>query len=109
MTNVTRAATRHRAGLGPRTGLLSLLPALALGATVALTALQAAKVPHVLYRGAHGFRRGVAGNVHSATGSSKKAADWIGDKSTRVVEKHYLKTRQDDLSATAELVARKGE
>src|ERR1700741_1268265 len=47
MTNVTRAATRHRAGLGARTGLLSLLPALALGATVALTALQAAKVPHV--------------------------------------------------------------
>lgn len=70
---------------------------------------EAAGVTRLLYRGAHGFRRGIAGNVHSVTGSSKKAADWIGDKSTRVVEKHYLKVRKDDLSETALLVAREGK
>lgn len=63
-------------------------------------------VPRELYRGAHGFRRGIAGDVHNATGSSKKAAGWIGDKSTRVVEKHYLLDREDELRATAALVGK---
>lgn len=64
-----------------------------------------AGVPRVLYRGAHGFRRGIAGDVHHVTGSSKKAANWIGDKSTRVVEKHYLLDRDDALRETANLVS----
>lgn len=58
----------------------------------------------VKYRGAHGFRRGVAGDVHARTGSSKKAAEWIGDKSVKVVEKHYLLEREEELRKTADLV-----
>lgn len=63
-----------------------------------------AGVESIAYRGAHGFRRGIAGDVHSATGSEKQAADWIGDKSVRIVRDHYLLTRGDELRKTAELV-----
>lgn len=63
-----------------------------------------AKVAPILYRGAHGFRRGIAGDVHEATGSMRTAADWIGDKSVKVVDRHYVKTRADALKRTADLV-----
>lgn len=63
-----------------------------------------AGVATVKYRAAHGFRRGIAGDVHAKTGSSKTAADWIGDRSTRVVEKHYLLEREEELRKTAGLV-----
>lgn len=66
---------------------------------------KAAGIVHVDYRAAHGFRRGIAGDVHAKTGSSKKAAEWIGDKSTRIVEKHYILRRDDELRATADLVS----
>lgn len=65
---------------------------------------KAAGIAPIKYRGAHGFRRGIAGDVHSATGSSKKAADWIGDRSIKIVERHYLLGRADELRATADLV-----
>lgn len=63
-----------------------------------------AGITHTLYRSTHGNRRGVSGDIHSQTGSSKKAADWIGDKSTKVVEKHYLLTRTENLEEAAGLV-----
>lgn len=68
-----------------------------------------AGIKYIKYRGAHGHRRGVAGDVHSKTGSSKTAADWIGDKSTRVVEKHYLLTRDDELRKVADIVGEGGK
>jgi integrase len=61
------------------------------------------------YRGAHGFRRGIAGDIHAATGSSKSAADWIGDRSVKVVERHYLLERDEELRKTAALVTKGGE
>ena len=61
-----------------------------------------AGVARVKYRAAHGFRRGVAGNVAELTGSEKLAAEWIGDKSVRVVREHYLPERQKQLHAIAD-------
>lgn len=58
----------------------------------------------VRYRGAHGFRRGIAGDVHAKTGSSKRAAEWIGDKSVKVVERHYLLEREEELRKTADMI-----
>src|SRR5690348_6506829 len=60
-----------------------------------------AGITHVKYRAAHGHRRGVAGDVHRMTGSSKDAADYIGDKSVRVVETHYLLEREEALRELA--------
>jgi integrase len=66
---------------------------------------QRAGLTPVRYKGSHAFRRGVAGDIHARTGSSKKAADWIGDKSVRIVDQHYLLERQDELRKTAVLIA----
>jgi integrase len=66
-----------------------------------------AGIPHMKYRGAHGFRRGVSGDVFDATGSEHKAAEWIGDKSVKVVRRHYLLQRQERQSELASLVAEK--
>lgn len=63
-----------------------------------------AGIEHINYRSTHGHRRGVSGDIHAQTGSSKKAADWIGDKSTKIVEKHYLLTRSEDLDASAAMM-----
>jgi integrase len=60
-----------------------------------------AGVPHIKHRAAHGFRRGIAGDVHKRTGSEKIAADWIGDSSVRVVRKHYLLSREEDMDDVA--------
>jgi len=66
-----------------------------------------AGIAHVKYRAAHGHRRGVAGDVHAATGSEKKAADWIGDKSVRVVRDRYLLERAEEQKGTAQLIGGK--
>lgn len=66
-----------------------------------------AGIKPIPYRGAHGFRRGIAGDVHSATGSEKSAADWIGDKSVKIVRDHYLLERADELRKTADIVGGK--
>lgn len=63
-----------------------------------------AGIEHINYRSTHGHRRGVSGDIHQATGSSKKAADYIGDRSTKVVEKHYLLTRVENLDEAASIV-----
>jgi integrase len=57
-----------------------------------------------LFRGAHAFRRGIAGDVHAATGSEKAAADWIGDKSLTTVRDSYLLEREEEMRKTATLV-----
>lgn len=53
-------------------------------------------------RALHGFRKHAAGEVHRITGSERAAADWIGDKDTKVVRKHYLKKRAEEQRAVAE-------
>ena len=56
-----------------------------------------AGVTHKRGRGAHGFRRMLAGDVLAATGNLKLAADAIGDRSVRVLEEHYIHGRQDEV------------
>jgi integrase len=60
-----------------------------------------AGVPHIKHRAAHGFRRGVAGNVYDMTKDEKAASDWIGDSSTKVVRRHYLLTRPEVMDDVA--------
>mgnify|MGYP001581133137 CR=1 FL=1 len=50
---------------------------------------------------AHAFRRGVAGDVLSLTGSERRAAEWIGDKDVKVVKRSYLLERDEELQRTA--------
>jgi integrase len=54
-----------------------------------------AGITHKRNRGAHGLRRLLAGEVMALTGNLKDAADAIGDKSLKVVEKSYLVKRDD--------------
>lgn len=61
---------------------------------------EAAGVPHVHGRGAHGWRRMAAGNAHEMTGSIKDALDWIGDTDLRMGQK-YLLGRNDRMMALA--------
>lgn len=63
-------------------------------------ACKAADVPRAKYQGAHAFRRGVAGDLSDKFGS-KKAADYIGDKSVRLVEDRYILTREEHLRDAA--------
>jgi hypothetical protein len=65
---------------------------------------QRAGIETIKYRGAHGHRRGVGGDVHAATGSEKAAADWLGDRSVKVVRDHYLLKREEELQGTATLM-----
>lgn len=68
-----------------------------------------AGITHIKYRAAHGHRRGVAGDIHAATGSEKTAANWIGDKSVEVVRDHYLLEREAELRKTAGMLAPKAD
>lgn len=63
-----------------------------------------AGVERARFQGAHAFRRGIAGDVFDATGSEKSAAEWIGDKSVKVVNDRYLLDRDERLRKTADLV-----
>jgi integrase len=63
-----------------------------------------AGIEHIHYRSTHGHRRGVSGDIHAKTGSSKKAAEWIGDRSTAVVEAHYILSRESTLTEASEIV-----
>lgn len=63
-----------------------------------------AGVPTIPYRAAHGFRRGVVGDVYDATGDLEVAAAWIGDRSTKVVKRHYLKDRDARLQRAADAI-----
>lgn len=71
---------------------------------------RAAGVAPQKYRAAHGFRRGVSGDVLEATdGNYKKAADWIGDEDVRVIRRHYDKVRMEQLRQTAAVLGTEGE
>ncbi len=61
---------------------------------------KAAGVPHIKYRGAHGWRRGAAGTVLELTGNVKDAMEWIGDKDLRQGQK-YLLGRSDRMATVA--------
>lgn len=63
-----------------------------------------AGIPHIKFRGYHGFRRGISGDIYELTGSEKAAADWIRDKSMKVVRDKYLLQREDALKRTAVMV-----
>lgn len=63
-----------------------------------------AGITAIMYRGAHAHRRGVAGDIHAKTGSSKDAANYIGDDSIKVVERHYLLMRDASLERSAGLM-----
>lgn len=60
----------------------------------------AAGVEHRPFRGAHGFRKMVAGEVAEATGDPWLALQFIGDTDVSLVQK-YLKRREDRLVAVA--------
>jgi integrase len=57
------------------------------------SAEQRSGVPHVRNRGAHGFRRMVAGDLVDATGSSAKAMEGIGDRSVKMAETYVMRRR----------------
>jgi integrase len=61
-----------------------------------------AGIAPVKWRGAHGFRRGIAGDVYEQTGSEKAAAEYIGDKSVRIVSDKYLLEREGRLRTIAD-------
>jgi integrase len=61
-----------------------------------------ADVPNIKYRAAHGFRRGVVGDLIDKYGSEKLAAEWIGDKDVRVVKDSYVMEREDRMRKVAE-------
>lgn len=52
-----------------------------------------AGVPHVRNRGAHGFRRMIAGDLVDATGSNAHAMEAIGDRSVKMAETYVLRRR----------------
>jgi integrase len=66
-----------------------------------------AGVPHIKYRAAHGMRRGIAKDIYDLTGSEHKAAEWLGDKSVRVVKESYLLEREDSMRELASLAGQK--
>lgn len=61
-----------------------------------------AKVPHLDLRAMHGLRRMVVGEIVRLTGDIAAAAQFIGDTDLRVVNRSYLKRRDDQLRAVAE-------
>jgi integrase len=58
-----------------------------------------AKIAHKPYRGAHGFRKMVVGNVIEATGDRMLGLEYVGDQDPRML-KHYDK-RTDERIARA--------
>lgn len=69
-----------------------------------VSACERAGVVRAKYQGAHAFRRGISGDIARRTGSTKAAADWIGDTDVRIVEKHYILAREDSLREIADRI-----
>ena len=61
-----------------------------------------AQVPHLELRAMHGLQRLVVGEIVRVTGDLAAAAQFIGDTDLRVVNRSYLKRRDDQLRAVAE-------
>jgi integrase len=57
-----------------------------------------AKVPHIPYRAAHGFRRYVINNVLAETGGNLVlAGQYVGDKDLRTLARSYVRERDGDM------------
>jgi integrase len=67
-----------------------------------------AGIPHKRGRGAHGLRRMLAGDVLALTKNLKTAGDAIGDSDLRVLQKHYLGDRTEDVREAFEQLDRRG-
>jgi hypothetical protein len=65
------------------------------------TAESRAGVIHRPYRGVHGFRRAVAGDVARSTGNLKLAMEYIGDTDVRRA-REYIQVRPDHLKEAAQ-------
>jgi len=65
-----------------------------------------AGVEHKPYRGMHGFRRGVCGDVLELTGDIKLALDFIGDTDIGMAGK-YLKRRDERLAGVVAMLDRR--
>jgi hypothetical protein len=64
-----------------------------------------AGVTHRPYRGMHGFRRAVAGDVARSTGNLKLAMEYIGDTDIRRA-REYIQVRPDHLKEAASVMDR---
>ncbi len=64
-----------------------------------------AHVVHQPYRGMHGFRRAVAGDVARSTGNLKLAMEYIGDTDIRRA-REYIQVRPDHLKEAASVMDR---
>ncbi len=77
--------------------------------TALLRALRLAEtragVTHRPYRGMHGFRRAVAGDVARSTGNLKLAMEYIGDTDIRR-SREYIQVRPDHLKEAASVMDR---
>jgi integrase len=60
-----------------------------------------AEVPHLRYRGFHGFRRGVVNDVRQRTGDAALALLWVGDRDIRQA-KSYVRERPAEMAAIAD-------
>lgn len=65
-----------------------------------------AKVPHLELRAMHGLRRMVVGEIVLLTGDIAAAAQFIGDKDLGMVNRKYLKRRDDQLRTVADRLGR---
>jgi hypothetical protein len=63
---------------------------------------KAAGVRHIELRAMYGLRRMVVGEIVRLTGDIATAAQFIGDTDLRVVNRSYLKRRDDQLRAVAD-------
>jgi integrase len=61
-----------------------------------------AKVPHVKYRAAHGFRRFVLTEALKRTGNLVLAGQFIGDSDVRTLQRSYVRERAEDLRGVAD-------
>jgi hypothetical protein len=67
--------------------------------------IRRAGVTHRRYRGMHGFRRAVAGDVARSTGNLKLAMEYIGDTDIRRA-REYIQVRPDHLREAASIMDR---
>jgi integrase len=63
-----------------------------------------AKVPHIDYRAAHGFRRFVLTEALRLTGNLVLAGQYIGDTDVRTLQRSYVRERPEELRGVAELM-----
>jgi integrase len=67
-----------------------------------MAAEKVAKVPHMPYRAAHGFRRYVVNEILAKTGNIALAGQYIGDDDIRTLQASYVRPRAEDLRAVSD-------